>query len=61
MPGGGDAVKWNILVLSVVCGVEHAQLARTSQYRFGEGVFLVSTTKGVIIYPGDFFQRQHKC
>ena len=58
---GGDAVEWNILVFSVVRGVEHARLARTSHYRFGEGVFLVSATKGAIIYPGDFFQRQLKC
>ena len=37
---------------------EHARLARTSQHRFGAGVFLVSAKKGVIIYPGDFFQRK---
>ena len=57
----GDAVEWNILVLAVVCSCEHTPLARTSQHRFGPGVFLVSTKKGAIIYPEGFFQRPGKC
>ena len=59
--GWGDAVKWNIVVFSVVSGCEHARLARTSQHRFGAGVFLVSAKKGAISYPRDFFQRRLKC
>ena len=59
--GGGDAVKWNILVFSVVFGVRTCSMARTSQHRFRAGVFLVSAKKGAIIYPGDFFQRRPKC
>ena len=39
---------------------KHARLTRTSRHRFDAGVFLVSTKKGVIIYPGDFFQRRLK-
>ena len=39
---------------------EHTPLARTSQHRFGPGVFLVSAKKGAIIYPEGFFQRPGK-
>ena len=40
---------------------EHTPLARTSQHRFGAGVFSVSAKKGAIIYPEGFFQRPGKC
>ena len=59
-PSGVGEMRSNgtFLFTSLCLRFEHARLTRTSQCRFGAGVFLVSAKKGVIIYPGDFFQRR---
>ena len=63
MMGGMGEMRSNgtFLFYRLFVGCEHARLARTSQHRFGAGVFLVSAKKGAIIYPGDFFQRRGNC